>query len=192
MQKQTTEKLIEEIKKGDQVAMNALLSQWYSRICQYAYRYTGDKSLSKEICQQTFITVFKKLNQLENPAKFRPWVFSIVINCCKNHYRSLKYHDTLENTYVSKMVSIEPNAHERLVKAEKVEQLKKALQKIPNDQRTVIILKVYEGMKFREIADILETSENTVKSRMYYGLTALKKTLVNDESMQELNYGATK
>ena len=69
------------------------------------------------------------------------------------------------------------NPHKQLVRSQEIQAVKDALMRIPKDQREVIILKEYEGLKFREIAGILDISENTAKARMYYGLNALKKTL---------------
>ena len=77
---------------------------------------------------------------------------------------------------------------EILERSEAIDRVKKALQNIPEEQREVIILKEYEGMKFREIAKILDVSENTVKSRMYYGLNALKKTLMLSRAQIDINY----
>ena len=63
-----------------------------------------------------------------------------------------------------------------------------ALQQIPKEQRTIIIMKEYEGLKFREIADMLEISENTAKSRLYYGLKALRKIFESNQMKKDLNY----
>jgi RNA polymerase sigma-70 factor (ECF subfamily) len=62
------------------------------------------------------------------------------------------------------------------------------LQKIPDDQRKVILMKEYEGLKFKEIAEVLNVSENTIKSRMYYGLDAMRKILIEKNITKELYY----
>src|SRR5690606_41166682 len=76
--------------------------------------------------------------------------------------------------------------HRQLETSQRNQMLHRALDNIPEEQKMIIILKEYEGMKFREIADILELSENTVKSRLYYGLSALRKYFSQNNLEQEV------
>jgi RNA polymerase sigma-70 factor (ECF subfamily) len=84
---------------------------------------------------------------------------------------------------------IRSNPSKKLESQEITQMIQKAIQKLPEEQRLVLIMKEYQGMKFREIAESLEISENTAKSRLYYALKALKKTLNDWNIHQEiLNY----
>ncbi|HMQ90166.1 MAG TPA: sigma-70 family RNA polymerase sigma factor, partial [Flavilitoribacter sp.] len=76
--------------------------------------------------------------------------------------------------------------HEQVLRSERARIIMDALQKIPADQREVILMKEYEDLKFREIAEILDVSVNTVKSRLYYGLNALRKLLTDCQLLNEL------
>jgi RNA polymerase sigma-70 factor (ECF subfamily) len=84
---------------------------------------------------------------------------------------------------------VAPAPDELYQQHEKKEIVLAALQQIPTEQRTVIIMKEYEGLKFREIAEILDVSENTVKSRLYYGLKALRNYFLNNDLKREVYHG---
>ena len=167
--------LILKIQNGDRLALNTLCKEWYPRVYRYALRFTGEQETAKEACQLTFVSVTKSIGTLKDPAAYVGWLFRITANHCRNLYKNKRFFDSDESLKTS-LIS-ETNPHQRMVKSEQIQAVKNALMKRPKDQREVIILKEYEGLKFREIADILELSENTVKARMYYGLNALKKTL---------------
>ncbi len=168
--------LIHRIQNGDQLALNALCKEWYPRVYRYALRFTGEVETAKEACQLTFVSVTRSIGGLKEPSAYVGWLFRITANHCRNLYKSKRYHESDEVLKMTLMADTNP--HKQMVKSEEIQAVKDALMCIPKNQREVIILKEYEGLKFREIADILEISENTVKARMYYGLDALKKTLI--------------
>jgi len=169
------EPLIRRIQNGDQLALNTLCKEWYPRVYRYALRFTGEEEIAKEACQLTFVSVTKSIGGLKEPAAYVGWLFRITANHCRNLYKSKRFHDSDDQLKITLMTDTNP--HKQMVKSQEIQAVKDALMRIPKDQREVIILKEYEGLKFREIAEILELSENTVKARMYYGLNALKKTL---------------
>jgi len=169
------EPLIHRIQKGDQQALNTLCQNWYPRVYRYALRFTGEVEAAKEASQLTFVSVTKSIHGLKEPAAYVGWLFRITANHCRNLHKSKRYHESDDSLKVTLMT--DSNPHQRMVRSQEIQAVKDALMRIPKDQREVIILKEYEGLKFREIAGILDISENTVKARMYYGLNALKKTL---------------
>ena len=170
------QQLIIRAQQGDKDALNQLFSNWYKHVYNIAYRYFGDAEAAKEVSQQTFLTVQQKLAGLKDPVSFRLWLYRTVINLChvearrnSSRKRSFeKYQRTRSNGQA-------PSPDALYQRKEQADFVLAALQQIPKEQRTVIIMKEYEGLKFREIADVLEISENTVKSRLYYGLKSLRK-----------------
>ena len=167
--------LILKIQNGDQLALNALCKEWYPRVYRYALRFTGEQETAKEACQLTFVSVTKSIGNLKDPSAYVGWLFRITANHCRNLYKSKRFYESDDQLKTS-LVS-DTNPYKSMVKSQQIQAVKNALMCIPKDQREVIILKEYEGLKFREIAAILDISENTVKARMYYGLDALKKNL---------------
>lgn len=166
--------------------MDKLSRIWYPYVYRYALRFTGKVDMAKEVAQLTFVSITKSIGTLREPSSFTPWVFRIAANQCRNLLRKQKFHEPLEVVYSNKANESDPL--ELLEKSEAIERVKKALLTIPEEQREVIIMKEYEGLKFREIAKALNTSENTVKSRMYYGLNALKKSLKLNRAQIDIHY----
>jgi len=166
---------------GDRTAMNQLFEQWYPRVFGLVYRYFGQQEVAKDVCQKTFIAVFKNLNSLAEPPKFKSWLFRTAINHCHMEERSRKRREKREDVWQQQkeMLAIQPDQLYR--RKEKANIIAKALQKLPEEQRELILLKEYQELKFREIAELLNISENTAKSRLYYGLKSLRKILIRTD-----------
>lgn len=187
---QNTPHLIRRAQQGDRQALDQLFTAWYETVYGMAYRYFGEAEAAKEVCQQTFLQVQQKLGELKDPGCFRVWLYRMVINLCHTEVRRSntrrRYHEGYGRL---RPVGTAPGPDELYQQQEKTEMVLSALQQIPEEQRTVIIMKEYEGLKFREIADILEESESTVKSRLYYGLKALRKLFLNNDLKSEVYHG---
>ena len=176
-------RLVEQARAGDEGAFNKLVSLWYKRIYNYGFKYAGSHDQAMEIAQNTFIRVHQKISQLNNVASFRPWLYRIAVNCCHAEARPKGnagyWQDepgtTTGHLQVADDLRYQPDAG--LQRQELAEVVMAALQTLPDDQRQVVIMKEYEDLKFREIAEVLGISENTAKSRLYYGLRHLRQKL---------------
>lgn len=180
--------LVSAAKAGDVVAMNQLVSQWQKRIYNFAHKYFNDYDLAMEVTQKTFISMNKNLKTLKDEGRFKSWLYRIAANYCHEEVRRqqkrwvfpfMKVQTNNENAQLETAVSA--TRHENPEKVYGNEELKillkRALETLPEEQRLVVIMKEYEGLKIREIAEVMDTSENTVKSRLYYALGSLKKLL---------------
>lgn len=170
--------LVKEFRKGNIDAFNNLVEIWQQRIHRFAYRYFSSHDEAMEITQKTFIRAYKKLHTLEDAEKFSSWIYRIANNLCLDEMKRAGRKrstsmEALQEHPAAKRVAEIPDR--RLQQRELGSILQQALNQLPVEQRIVVIMKEYEGLKFREIAEILEEPENTVKSRMYYGLTSLRK-----------------
>ena len=171
-------KLVEEFRGGNMDAFNALVENWQQRIHRFAYRYFASHDEAMEITQKTFIKAYKKLHTLDDAQKFSSWIYRIANNLCLDELKRAgrkrsSSMESLTNHPVAQ--SIAENPDRPIQQQELGSILQQALNQLPAEQRIVVIMKEYEGLKFREIADILDEPENTVKSRMYYGLSSLRK-----------------
>lgn len=176
--------LILKSKKGDEHAYGKLVGLWFKRIYNFSLKYFADHDLAMEVTQQTFITVYQKIDRLKDIDSFKFWLYKIALNYCREEDRRQK-RKKWYSIFVSedaRMVESNYGQPEReYQKREKEEIIADVLRRLPDDQKTVIIMKEFEGLKFREIAETLCISENTAKSRLYYGLKALKKILEHSE-----------
>lgn len=170
--------LIQDFLRGNHQAFNKLIGRWQDRIHHFAYRYFASNDDAAEITQKTFIKAYQKLDTLDDAAKFGSWLYRIANNLCLDELKRAgrKRATSLEALKTAPQTETASPADGTLMKNEAMVLLHKALLQLPNDQRMVVIMKEYEGLTFREIAEILDEPENTVKSRMYYGLRSLKKT----------------
>lgn len=179
-----SDNLILKARQGDKEAFNRLMKLWYRRIYNYAFKYFSDHDLAMEVTQRTFISMNAKIADLRDPGKFRPWLYRIASNYCHDEKRktkreSMNVERDMGQSEIREVEASEYNPDKVYQQNELAEILLDALAMINEDQREVVIMKEYEGLKFLEIAEILNISENTVKSRMYYGLSALRKILVS-------------
>ena len=180
--------LITAAKDGDPLALNQLVKLWYKRIYNFGYKYFADHDLAMEVTQKTFISMNKNLNSLKDNGHFKSWLYRIASNYCHEEVRKQKRKwvfpfmkvqskddkDFIRNTEATWR---ESNPDKEYARTELKGLLQKALKILPEEQRMVVIMKEYEGLKIREIAEVMDISENTVKSRLYYALGSLKKQL---------------
>ena len=130
----------------------------------------------------------RSLSGLQDNARFKSWLYKIAVNHCREEIRKTKGNRSLSFDVVwNREAEDSPrwegssqrhaNPESQYQQQELSDILQQALMELSEEQREVVIMKEYEGLKFREIAEVLNISENTVKSRMYYGLDGLKKFL---------------
>ena len=188
--------LIVRAREGDSQAQGKLVQLWYKRIYNFSYKFFFDHDLAMEASQKTFISMHKNLPNLNDAARFRSWLYTIAVNYCreelrkKKNARSTSLHDLrpgeAEDSYQWERSSERNENPEKVLRqTELSDLLQKCLMELSEEQRKVVIMKEYEGLKFREIAEALNISENTVKSRMYYGLDGLKKILERNRITRE-------
>jgi RNA polymerase sigma-70 factor (ECF subfamily) len=193
-----SDNLIHRAQRGDQNAQGRLVQLWYKRIYNFGYKFFLDHDLAMEATQRTFISMCRNLEGLQDVTKFKPWLYKITVNYCREEARKKKSNRSISfDTVWNKEVEDSPtweksferhqNPEKQLQQVELSDILQEALMELNEEQREVVIMKEYEGLKFREIAEVLNISENTAKSRMYYGLDGLKKILerkkINKESI---------
>jgi RNA polymerase sigma-70 factor (ECF subfamily) len=181
----TDRQLITQAQRGDAHALNQLFTQWYRPVYNIAYRYFSDAERAGDVSQQVFLVIQEKLGQLRDPDAFRVWLYRTVINLCHTEARKTRtrrrHHEEAGGS-----PRLAPGPEELYQRQERAQLVLAALQALPEEQRTVIIMKEYEGLKFREIAEVLELPENTVKSRLYYGLRALRKFFLTTNLKREV------
>jgi RNA polymerase sigma-70 factor (ECF subfamily) len=175
---------IEQAKKGDMAAFNALVHRWRPKIYRYALRYFSryaaraeDEPLALEVAQKTFISVYEGLGKMRQPDGFRTWLYRIAANHCHMEERRRKPEPLDADSDDFHLQSWVTGPEGDLSRTEMNRWLQEALRRIPSEQREVVLLKEYEGLTFREIAGVLGIPENTAKSRLYYGLKALRQVL---------------
>ena len=172
------EHLLELAIGGDENSFGELMGRWQGKIFSFIYRYIGDSEEARDLTQNTFTKAYQNLDRLSDPGKFSAWVYKIALNECRMRVR--KHRNLKPVPFDDYMNSGRAEAdletpEKELARKERVQMLREAFLDLPDEQRTVILMKEYQGLKFHEIAEALGVPLSTVKSRMYLGLKTLKK-----------------
>ncbi len=179
----TDEELVARSQLGDADSFNQLVLRWERPIYALAYRVIGRDEDARDVCQETFLRAFRALPGFRGQAKFSSWLYRIALNLCRDWMRRQR------RTPVSQMPEgVDPgefaaeNGPSESVEAlvarrQLTSAVEAAMETLPEEQRTAIILKEYHGMTFQEIADLQACPLSTVKTRLYQGLTVLRRRL---------------
>ena len=167
--------LILKARRGDVDAFNLLVSRWEKRVFNYLYRLVQDREDAMDVSQDVFLKAYQNLPRLEDVAKFSGWLFRIAHNEAFSLLRKKRPEGELTVDPTTGAASLEGGT--RLLPLEMSLAVETALKALSLEQREAVQLKVYQGFKFEEMAEILECPVSTVKSRLYTALDLLKKSL---------------
>ena len=168
--------LIGRARRGDVEAYNHLISRWQKRIYNYLLRLVGNREDALDLSQDVFLKAYQNLRRLENSARFAAWLFRIAHNEAYSMFRKRRLESDEEAVpgEVEGEISV---AGSSVFPIELSLAVTAALDRLSADQREAVVLKVYQGFKFDEMAEILDCPVSTVKSRLYTALDLLKNEL---------------
>ncbi len=166
--------LIASARKGDRQAFGELVQMHRDGVVNVVYRMCGDPELAEEAAQEAFIRAWKSLYSYQEQYLFRNWLYRIAINVAIDTLRREK-----KNFLLDDMVMQSGNHGPEITvdEQEQVEQVKKAIRALPINCRSVLILREYEELSYREIAATLDIPIGTVMSRLSYARNQLRQTL---------------
>jgi RNA polymerase sigma-70 factor (ECF subfamily) len=179
----TDEELVERSVGGDTDSFNQLIKRWERPIFALAYRTIGREDDARDVCQETFLRAFRGLGGFKGQAKFSSWLYRIALNLCRDWMRRERRAPVVATPDGVDLVELagEGEGVERLddkvVRLDLSRAVARAMRQLPEDQRTAVLLKEYHGLTFQEIADMLGCPLSTVKTRLYQGLTVLRREL---------------
>ena len=168
--------LIAKARHGNVEAFNLLVSRWDKRIFNYLYRLVKDREDAMDLSQDVFLKAHQNLARLEDAARFGPWLFRIAHNEAYSLLRKNRPETDLEAHIEGESWGASSSGR-RMLPIEVSLAVERALERLSEDQREAVVLKIYQGFKFEEMADILGCPVSTVKSRLYTALENLKTTL---------------
>ena len=185
----TDEELVARAVGGDAESFNQLILRWERPIYALAYRVIGLEEDARDVCQETFLRAFRALPGFKGQAKFSSWLYRIALNLCRDWIRKQRRAPTMqmpEGVDPLEMASDRGPAEsiETLVARRELSAVvEEAMALLPEEQRTAIILKEYHGMTFQEIAELQGCPLSTVKTRLYQGLSVLRRHLEKNGRM---------
>jgi RNA polymerase sigma-70 factor (ECF subfamily) len=175
--------LVKNYIEGNENSLSILIKRHESKIYGFIYSKIADRDISNDIFQDTFIKVIKTLknNSYNEEGKFLPWVMRISHNLIVDHFRKTKkmpmYRETEEFSIFSVMSDDSLTIESKMIFDQVEIDLKKLIQELPNDQKEVLVMRMYQDMSFKEISEITGVSINTALGRMRYALMNLRKVI---------------
>ncbi|WP_445715871.1 RNA polymerase sigma factor [Flavobacterium sp.] len=179
--------LVKNYISGDESALASLIERHQSKIYGFIYSKINDSDLSDDIFQDTFIKVIKTLksHSYNEEGKFLPWVMRIAHNLVVDHYRKAKkmpfQRETEEYSIFNYMSDNSLNIEGQIISEQVESDLAKLLDELPADQKEVLIMRMYQDLSFKEIADLTGVSINTALGRMRYALLNLRKIIEKNQ-----------
>ena len=185
----TDEDLLLSLRDGHADSLGVLVARWEGPLFRFVSRLVDRPDDARDVCQETFLRILDKAEAFRDGARFSTWMYQIALNLCRDQSRKRRRWSRLliaepgagvqtprEHAARETIATSPAAAYEH---TEREGAVRRALSALPREQREVLLLKEYEGLKFREIADVLGVAESTVKSRMYAGLDAMRMSLAS-------------
>lgn len=182
--------LVKAFQSGDKKAFDKLVLGHMDKIFNLCYRFLGDYEEANDSAQETFIKVYRSLDEFKLQSSFSTWLYKIAVNTCKNRVKSAEYRNA------EKTLSIDENARSNegveynvemgnealspaniLDKKETSIQIQSAIDSLPDEQKEVVVLRDIEGLSYEEIAEITENELGTVKSKLARAREKLREKL---------------
>jgi RNA polymerase sigma-70 factor (ECF subfamily) len=169
------DRLVERALNGEEGAFEELVKHYQAPLYYLALRFVRDEQAAADLTQTTFLRVFQGLGGFRQRSSFKTWLYRIAINLCKNYLR-----DRAKKGYENSG-EIDPPSHanplQELIKHEDQRRILKAWEQLPERQQLTVTLKIQEGMKYHEIAEVLKCSVGAVKANFHHACKNLKAIL---------------
>ena len=168
---------------GEEVALSVLINRHQARLYGFIFSKIQDRDATEDVFQDTFIKVIRTLKRgnYNEQGKFLPWVMRIahnlVIDYFRKNNRMPKFKNKGEFDIFSVLSDGSPNAENKIVENQIADHVRVLLEELPEDQKTVIKMRIYQDMSFKEISENTGVSINTALGRMRYGLINLRKMI---------------
>jgi RNA polymerase sigma-70 factor, ECF subfamily len=175
--------LVKDYVAGNEDALATLIKRHESKIYGFIYSKVSDRDVSNDIFQDTFIKVIKTLksNSYNEEGKFLPWVMRIAHNLVIDYFRKNKkmplYRETEEFSVFSIMTDDSLTIENQLIANQVEIDIQKLIDELPEDQKEVLVMRMYKDMSFKEISEVTGVSINTSLGRMRYALMNLRKVI---------------
>lgn len=169
--------------KGNEQALSELITRHKQRIYSFIYSKVFDRDIAEDIFQDTFIKVIKTLKKggYNEEGKFLPWVMRIAHNLVIDHFRKNNRMPKFESHDDFNIFSVlsdgDLNIEKRMIKMQVEDDVRRLIQELPDDQKEVLVMRIYKEMSFKEISEQTGVSINTALGRMRYALINLRKVI---------------
>ncbi len=173
----------------DPAIIEEMIQQYYAAIYRLAGSILYDSDDAKDATQDTFITAMTKLDQYQVGTNFKAWLYAIAVNTCRGYMRKRKRRESLNKvlTTVQALAAHPPSPERSVLQSEMRSQLWDAVDQLSDKHRITVVLRMVHGLTIQEIAQVLETKEKTVYSRLYSAFHKLRQQLDGQIELESIN-----
>jgi RNA polymerase sigma-70 factor, ECF subfamily len=175
------------VKAGDDSAFDYLVAKYRRPMVSFMYRMSHNGAVAEELAQEVFLRVYRSREKYSADAKFTTWLYRIATNLAVNHARDTKYERPEVTTSIDEanedtglkidVPDASLNAEQTIMRRERLQAIKRHVQALPERQRTAVLMHKYQGMDYRQIAEVLKLSESATKSLLFRAYETLREKL---------------
>ncbi len=180
--------LIEEFLNGGDEAFTTLVTRYQRPLYGFIFRMVRNREDAMDLCQKAFVQVFLKAEGFAGRSAFKTWLYRIAVNLSLNHIRSAARNPARPPLYDAAFETAAASSgaaalDTTIITIERRTQLQSAINELPEKQTTVVALRIYEELTFKEIADVMECAVGTARANFHHALLSLKKILEDDNGL---------
>lgn len=176
LHEQPDSELVRQIQSGDDAGFDELMRRYKRPVLKFVFRMLGNAEDAADVAQDAFVRVYQNLDAYRPDTKFSTWLFALARNAAIDRLRWRTRHPT-ESMESAPEIAMSSGTAEDVNAREIGRQIAAALDQLPEDQRTALVLSEYQGMSYAEIAGVMRCSEKSVESRLYRAKQTLREML---------------
>jgi RNA polymerase sigma-70 factor (ECF subfamily) len=177
--------LMLRLKNGEDWILNELMNRWQQPLVGFIYRYIGRQTEALDLAQETFVRVYETRHRYIVRGKFSTWLFAIAANLCRNYLRWRQRRgepvaenwDTEEAELPESSQSPDDSPDQAAIRSESISLIRAAIDKLPHDLKTAILLNEYQSLSYAEISSVLRCSVKAVEMKLYRARQLLRGKL---------------
>jgi RNA polymerase sigma-70 factor, ECF subfamily len=181
--------LMLRLKNGEDSILNELMTRWQQPLVAFIYRYIGHETDALDLAQETFVRVYETRRRYTVRGKFSTWLFAIAANLCRNYlrWRQRRHQsvpetpDTEEAELAERVQSLGDSPDQAAIRSESIALIKAAIDKLPHDLKTAILLYEYQSLSYAEISSVLRCSVKAVEMKLYRARQLLRERLAGSD-----------
>jgi RNA polymerase sigma-70 factor (ECF subfamily) len=173
--------LVDQVKAGNRKAFSTLVKRHQKALMRLSIRFMKDIDAAEDVVQEAFIKSYERIASFEGRASFKSWLFQIAVNTAKNKLRSRKDVTDIDDI----QLGVAAVAETTLVHGSVADILHKFVDELPPRQKTALVLRVYDDLSFKEIAEIMECPYDTAKANYRHALMKLKTDLEEHSELKQ-------
>ena len=181
--------LMLRLKNGEDRILNELMARWQQSLVGFIYRYIGHETDALDLAQETFVRVYATRRRYTVRGKFSTWLFAIAANLCRNYLRRRRRRgesvpetsDMEDAEFADRIQGLDDSPDQAAMRSESISLIKVAIDKLPDDLKTVILLYEYQSLSYGEISSVLGCSVKAVEMKLYRARHLLRERLLRND-----------